>query len=90
MSCDDHEVDCDEVLGKVYDFLDHELRGTALTYSEIEGHLKACGHCLSAYELERVVRKVLAKACQCEPAPETLRLAVIARIREVRVQVSDT
>jgi len=90
MSCDDHAVDCDEVLGKVYDFLDEELRDTTLTYDEIESHLRACGHCLSTYELERVVRKVLAKACQCEPAPETLRLRVLARIRETRVQISDT
>lgn len=89
MSCSDHEVDCDEVLAKVDDFLDREMHDTTVTYADIEGHLKACAHCLSAYELERVVRKVLAKACQGEPAPETLRLRVLARIREVHVHRSD-
>lgn len=90
MSCDDHEVDCDEVLGKVYDFLDRELHDTVLTYADIEDHLKACGHCLSTYDLERVVREVLAKACRGEAAPETLRLRVLARIRETRTLATDT
>ncbi|NEE02567.1 mycothiol system anti-sigma-R factor [Phytoactinopolyspora halotolerans] len=90
MSCDDDDVDCGEVLDKVYAFLDRELdEDRTLTYAEIEAHLHDCGGCLSKYDLERAVRAVLARSCACEHAPEELRMKVLARIREVRVQVTD-
>lgn len=90
MSCDDDDVDCGKVLDRVYAFLDHELDDDrTLTYGEIEAHLHGCGPCLSRFDLERAVREVLARSCACEPAPEELRTKVLARIREVRVQVRD-
>ncbi|HEU0041684.1 MAG TPA: mycothiol system anti-sigma-R factor [Jiangellaceae bacterium] len=85
MSCEDHDIDCGRVLDRVYDFLDHELDDRSLTYQEIESHLAECGPCLSKFDLERVVRQVLARSCQCEHAPDELRVRVLARIHEVRV-----
>jgi mycothiol system anti-sigma-R factor len=89
MSCDDDDVDCTEVLDRVYAFLDRELDDRALSYEEIEAHLHDCGGCLSMYDLERAVRAVLARSCACEHAPEELRTKVLAQIREIRVQVTD-
>ncbi|WP_166349646.1 mycothiol system anti-sigma-R factor [Phytoactinopolyspora limicola] len=89
MSCNDDDVDCAEVLARVYAFLDHELDGRALTYDEIEAHLDGCGSCLSKYDLERAVRQVLARSCACEHAPDALRMKVLAQIREVRIQVTE-
>lgn len=89
MSCDDHHVDCDEVLQRLDVFLDHELTDRVLTYAEIEAHLGECQPCLSEYDLERVVKEVLARSCPCEHAPDELRTRVLARIREVRVQITE-
>lgn len=90
MSCDDDDVDCSEVLDRVYAFLDHELGDDrTLSYREIEAHLQGCGGCLSKFDLERAVREVLARSCACEHAPEELRMKVLARIRQVRVQVGE-
>lgn len=91
MGVGDHDhIDCSEVLDRLDVFLDHELSDRKLSYSEIEAHLVECGPCLSEYDLERVVKQVLARSCGCEHAPEELRLRVLARIQEVRVQVQVT
>lgn len=86
---DDRHVDCSDVLNRLDVFLDHELNDRALTYAEIEAHLHECSPCLSEYDLERVVKEVLARSCACEHAPDELRIRVLARIREVRVQVTE-
>lgn len=86
MGRDDNDVDCAEVLDRVYDFLDHELDNRSLTYDEIKAHLEECRPCLSNYDIERVVREVLARSCGCEHAPDELRIRIQARIREVRLQ----
>jgi mycothiol system anti-sigma-R factor len=90
MSCDDNDVDCAEVLDRVYDFLDHDPDGRQITYDEIKEHPNGCEPCLSMYDIERIIRELLARSCGCEHAPDELRVKVQARIREVRVQISRT
>ncbi|WP_026875148.1 mycothiol system anti-sigma-R factor [Jiangella gansuensis] len=90
MSCDDNEVDCAEVLDRVYVFFDHELDDRTITYDEIKAHLDACEPCLSKYDIERVIREMLARSCGCEHAPDELRMKIRARIQEVRVQITRT
>ncbi|WP_298324917.1 mycothiol system anti-sigma-R factor [Haloactinopolyspora sp.] len=91
MSCDDNDVDCAEVLDRVYAFLDHELgEDRSLTYTEIRAHLDECSPCMSTYDIERVIREAVARSCGCEHAPDELRSKIRARIREVRVQISQT
>ncbi|AYY11984.1 mycothiol system anti-sigma-R factor [Actinobacteria bacterium YIM 96077] len=90
MSCDDDDVDCAEVLDRVYAFLDREMDSDGtLTYEEIEAHLHDCGGCLSKYDLERAIRALVARSCGCDHAPDELRMKVLTRIREARVQASD-
>ncbi|SDT51723.1 mycothiol system anti-sigma-R factor [Jiangella sp. DSM 45060] len=90
MSCNDDDVDCAEVLDRVYVFFDHELDDRALTYDEIKAHLDDCQPCLSTYDIERVIREAVARACGCDHAPDDLRLKIRARIEEVRVQMTRT
>ncbi|PZF79703.1 mycothiol system anti-sigma-R factor [Jiangella anatolica] len=90
MSCNDDEVDCAEVLDRVYVFFDHELDDRNLTYDEIKAHLDDCQPCLSTYDIERVIREAVARACGCDHAPDELRLKIRARIEEVRVQMTRT
>lgn len=91
MSCEDgHDVNCSEVLDQLDSFLDRELNDRAVTYEEIEAHLVDCKTCLSEYDLERVVKDVVARSCACEHAPEKLREQILTRIREVRVTYTET
>jgi mycothiol system anti-sigma-R factor len=91
MSCGEpHGVDCDEVLERVYVFLDQELTQvdedgtvTVASYTRIEEHLRECGPCLREYDLERLIKSVVARAC-CEHASDDLRARVLARIQQAR------
>jgi mycothiol system anti-sigma-R factor len=89
MSCaDNDDVDCAQVLNRIYGFLDHELDSRDIGYDDITSHLNGCEHCLSRYDLERVIRELLARSCGCDHAPEELRVRVRARIREMRLQIT--
>ncbi|MGH8776006.1 MAG: mycothiol system anti-sigma-R factor [Jiangellaceae bacterium] len=90
MSCGEpHDTDCVDVLDRVYVFLDHEMGDERVTYALIEEHLDECAPCLRKYDLERVVKALVARSCQCEHAPDELRQRVLTRIREIRVEISE-
>jgi len=83
MSCGDpHDVDCSEVLDAVYEYLHDELDEQRLAV--IRQHLDECGHCLSEYGLEQVVRDLVHRSCRCTPAPQTLRMTILARMTQLR------
>jgi mycothiol system anti-sigma-R factor len=82
MSCGNHhETPCDEVLARVYTYLDDELDQGGC--SEVKQHLDECGPCLREYGLEEAVKKLVGKSCGCEPVPDDLRAKVLGRIEEV-------
>jgi mycothiol system anti-sigma-R factor len=88
MSCGrPHDKDCAEVLENLFLFLDHEMEDAS--YAEIKEHLDECAPCLAKYNLEQVVKALVARSCR-EPAPPTLRERVRLRIREVHVEVTET
>jgi mycothiol system anti-sigma-R factor len=87
MSCGrPHDKDCAEVLRDLFLFLDHEMEDA--TYSEIKQHLDECAPCLAKYNLEQVVKSLVARSCR-EPAPPTLRERVLLQIRSVHVEITD-
>lgn len=87
MSCGEpHDVDCTEILERVYLFLDHELGDEVAMYATVEEHLDECTPCLRKYDLEREVKALLARSCGCDLAPDQLRERVLTKIRELRVQ----
>ncbi|WP_219461085.1 mycothiol system anti-sigma-R factor [Nonomuraea rhizosphaerae] len=88
MSCGKpHDTDCREVLDKVYAYLDGEL--TEGSVVEIRVHLEECGPCLKEYDLDKAVKALVAKHCGCDPVPGDLRSKVLARIAQVRSELSD-
>jgi len=93
MSCGrPHEVDCVEVLDRIYVFIDDEIDGSGdrtLTYSQIEQHLHECAPCLRKFDLERVVKELVARSCRDEHAPVELRAKVLTRIAQVRVEITE-
>lgn len=86
MSCDDKDADCSKALDNLYLFLDHELDDAS--WDEIHTHIADCGPCLSAFDLESVVKKLVSRSC-VEKAPEPLRDRVLLEIRTVSVQITN-
>jgi len=85
MSCGDpHETPCDEVLEKVYLYLDAETE--AEDHEHIRIHLDECAPCLRKYGLEQIVMKLVARSCK-ETAPADLRERVLLKIQQVRVEI---
>ncbi|MGI5203696.1 mycothiol system anti-sigma-R factor [Spirillospora sp. CA-108201] len=82
MSCGNHhDTPCDEVLARVYTYLDGELDQGGC--GEVRQHLDECGPCLREYGLEEAVKKLVNKSCGCEQAPTDLRAKVLGRIEEI-------
>jgi mycothiol system anti-sigma-R factor len=85
VSCGEpHETPCDEVLEKVYLYLDQEADGEDKDHIRI--HLDECAPCLRKYGLEQAVIKLVARSCR-EQAPADLRDRVLLKIQQVRVEI---
>ncbi|MGH3457673.1 mycothiol system anti-sigma-R factor [Aeromicrobium sp.] len=82
MSCDN----CETALEKLYVFLDEEI--DTASHDEIQAHIDNCSSCLTAYDLERVVKALVSRSC-AEKAPEPLRAKVLYSIRSVQVQITE-
>lgn len=74
---------CIDALEQVYDYLNGEL--TEEQAAVIRVHLEACPPCLRHYALEQAVKRLIGRSCCEERAPETLRIQIVTRIREVRM-----
>jgi len=86
MGCGRHHArDCADVLADLYLFLDNEADDASC--AEIRQHLIECGPCLAKYNLDRIVKHLVARSC-CDPAPEPLRQRVKLAIRSVQVQIT--
>ena len=87
MSCGKHhETPCTEVLDQVYMYLDGEA--DAAECAKIRHHLEECGPCLRQYDLDQVVKALVARTCGCDLASDDLRSKVLARIRQVQIEIS--
>ena len=77
-------VNCDEVLNRVYLFLDNELHEADC--QRIHQHLAECAPCLHKVDLERIVKALIARSCT-EQAPVELRQRVMFSIRQVQIEL---
>lgn len=88
MSCGKpHETPCDEVLGRIYDYIDNELDESRC--SDIKQHLEECGPCLREFGLEESVKKLVNKCCGADPVPADLRAKVLGRIERARAELTE-
>lgn len=82
MSCGrPHELDCADALARLDEFLDDE--DSPHDHTRMAQHLDECAPCLSEYEMERIVKSLVARCCS-EHAPMQLRTRVIAELVSVR------
>ncbi len=87
MSCGKHhDVDCSQILERVYVFIDDELE--TADCRQIQEHLDECGPCLREVDLERLVKALVARSCH-ESAPVELRQRVMFSIRQVQLEISE-
>ncbi|GAA0926338.1 mycothiol system anti-sigma-R factor [Kribbella koreensis] len=87
MSCgEDHDVDCSEILERVYVFIDNELEGAST--EEIQQHLDECGPCLDQYDIERCVKKLVHRSCGDDQAPDALRQKILLRLTQIRIETT--
>ena len=87
MSCGKHhDTPCSEVLDQVYIYLDGEV--DLAECEKIRQHLEECGPCLRQYDLDKAVKALVARTCGCDLASDELRHKVLARIRQVQVEIS--
>jgi len=85
VSCGNHhDTDCREVLDRVFEYLDNEMG--ELDCAKIKQHLDECGPCLQEYDLDQALKALIRRSCACESAPEELRLRVLTRITQVRIE----
>ncbi|UYM06030.1 mycothiol system anti-sigma-R factor [Solicola gregarius] len=86
MSCgDENDSECREALESLYVAIDNELANADI--ATIERHLAECAPCLSEYDVERIIKKIVARSCH-EHAPEPLKARVLTTIRTVSVSVT--
>ncbi len=83
---ENHAIPCSDVIEAVYVYLDGEL--DAADCENIRTHLDECGPCLRQYGLDKLVKSLVARSCGSDQAPDHLKLKVLARLQEVRVEIS--
>jgi mycothiol system anti-sigma-R factor len=83
MSCGTpHEVDCSEIIERVYYYLDNEIDDS--DRHRIREHLDECAPCLRQYGIEQEVKALVARCCGADIAPDDLRARVISKLQQVR------
>jgi len=76
------DAQCEHVLARVYEFLDHEV--DTATGDEIRAHLTDCEPCLDRYDVEQAVKSLVKRCCGNDKAPAHLRVSIMTKIQVTR------
>ena len=79
---DPTSAECQHVLDRVYEFLDHEV--DTATGDEIRAHLTDCEPCLDRYDVEHAVKSLVKRCCGNDKAPDSLRVSIMTTISVTR------
>ncbi|WP_332815044.1 zf-HC2 domain-containing protein [Ramlibacter sp.] len=71
-----HDLDCEQALSRLFDFLDHELDGDER--DAMQRHLATCRSCWSRADFERRLKAKLRETRPLEPAARA-----VGRIRRL-------
>jgi mycothiol system anti-sigma-R factor len=72
------------VLDHIFEYLDAEM--TERDFAKIRQHLDECAPCLRQFDLETALKALVRRSCR-DAAPVELRLKVLTRLTEIRVQM---
>ena len=81
---DPHDTDCNEVLGELWLFLDHECDHERRQL--LQRHLDECGPCLEELGLDEHLKALLARKCGGDHAPDALKQRLRQSIREIMMR----
>ena len=77
------EIDCEQVLERVWSYLDGEM--TEEAYLEIRAHVAECEGCGSKYDFQRRLFDLIERKCKEGPIPVELKQRLFQLLdREVR------
>ena len=79
------DAECEHVLARVHEFLDHEL--DTATGDEIRAHLSECEPCLDRFDVEQAVKSLVKRCCGNDKAPSHLRVSIMSSISVTRRSV---
>jgi mycothiol system anti-sigma-R factor len=65
------EIDCEQVLERVWGYLDGEIAEEA--YLEIQAHVAECEGCGSKYDFQRRLFELVERKCKEGPIPSELK-----------------
>lgn len=74
-------MSCEEVMSKLYEYLDSEV--DSMTEADIDEHLHKCRECFSRAKFEQVLRKKVVSAGEV-PAPDETRSRMEALVKRFR------
>ncbi len=74
------ELDCEQVLQLVWQFLDGEMDGTR--YLEIQAHIAACVDCGPRYQFQRRLLVLVELKCREGPIPTELKRRLFRLLEE--------
>lgn len=74
-------MDCDDLLEKLYPYLDRELSSAEL--EDVRSHLDHCDGCESSFVLERIFLDRIRSSATSDVCPTGVRERLILRLREV-------
>jgi mycothiol system anti-sigma-R factor len=77
------EAECAAVMAEVWTLLDGEC--TPETRDKLRRHLEDCPGCLRHYGVEERIKKLMAKKCGGEKAPERLRRRLLLEISRTTI-----
>ena len=66
-----HEIDCEQALRKIFQFIDHELGGSER--EAMQRHLHTCKSCFSRAEFERRLKEKVGGLREKQEVPEVRR-----------------
>ena len=73
--------DCNDVLGFVWLYLDHEAPPT--TCEELEAHLAGCQSCQRAVRFDQRFKQLVRRCCDVEPVPATVVESLRIRVETI-------
>lgn len=74
------ELDCDQVLEMVWQYLDGEIGETQ--YVEIRTHVAGCSECGRRYDFQRRLMVLVEEKCREGPVPVTLKQRLFQLLEE--------
>lgn len=78
MTDEPRDIDCEEALERLYDYLDGEL--TAVRRAEVRRHLELCAPCLKLSKFESAYVRFLEARTRARGAPDRLRRRILERL----------